>query len=533
VLLLLLLWAGAAWAQPVVGPAPGYTTIQDEGTAVPRRRILNVTGAGATCTDDTTRTTCDFSAGGGGCANTYATVTGDDAVAATAAGCTDDLDLLGSTDGIDVLCENVAPDSCTVSFDASELPANDVSCAAVSEGAGTDICADLEEETHAAEHSAGAADPITATNLASSCTDAQVLGGTSGGTGVECQTDDDVLDLLGDLGDLCAAGESVRRDGTDTANECFTAGDVTAVGPGCAIGACWTNGVATSGSVLLNWEGTTVDGNDFQMTVPANPSGLQVWLVSDGPGTLSFPTPGNDTLVARATTDTLTNKTIAGGDAGAGTTRPAGSNIVQVRTHNTDCTTLTDGKQGEVCCDEDNGQCWVCIPSAGDCDTAGEWDEVDQTAGGGGGGDTVVRLGSDVTESAGSYTDVTGLSFTAAASTDYVIEANLLYRSAGTTTGISFAVNGPASPTAVVVATQIHTSLANGGDIRYAARAYNSGNDTATVDTANADLPARMQILLRNGTTSGTVIVRVRREVAGSATVTVRAGSVLRYRQTS
>ena len=55
--------------------------------------------------------------------------------------------------------------------------------------AGTDITADLEEETHVTEHSLGGADAMTVTNLASACTDAQVLGGNAAGTGVECQTD--------------------------------------------------------------------------------------------------------------------------------------------------------------------------------------------------------------------------------------------------------------------------------------------------------------------------------------------------------
>lgn len=44
-------------------------------------------------------------------------------------------------------------------------------------------------EDHAARHSLAGADPVTVTNLASGCTDAQVLGGTAAGTGVECQAD--------------------------------------------------------------------------------------------------------------------------------------------------------------------------------------------------------------------------------------------------------------------------------------------------------------------------------------------------------
>jgi hypothetical protein len=79
----------------------------------------------------------------------------------------------------------------------------------------------------------------------------------------------------------------------------------------------------------------------------------------------------------------LTNKTIDGGDGGSGPTRTATSNVIQTRTHNTDCTTITDGKQGEQCVDEDDGKVWVCVPSSGDCDNAGEWKRVDAAGGSG------------------------------------------------------------------------------------------------------------------------------------------------------
>lgn len=87
-----------------------------------------------------------------------------------------------------------------------------------------------------------------------------------------------------------------------------------------------------------------------------------------------------DMVVLEDTTQTLTDKTIDGGDGAAGTTRPAGSNIMQMRTHNTDCQSLTDGKQGELCGDEDDGKIWICIPSAGDCSST-EWKRVDSTGG--------------------------------------------------------------------------------------------------------------------------------------------------------
>lgn len=58
----------------------------------------------------------------------------------------------------------------------------------VTPNAGTDLTADLEEETHATEHNEGGADALTVESLASSCTDAQVIGGNGSG-GAECQAD--------------------------------------------------------------------------------------------------------------------------------------------------------------------------------------------------------------------------------------------------------------------------------------------------------------------------------------------------------
>lgn len=47
----------------------GYATIQDEGTPLTQRTALNFAGAGVSCVDDTTRTTCTISGGGAGSAN--------------------------------------------------------------------------------------------------------------------------------------------------------------------------------------------------------------------------------------------------------------------------------------------------------------------------------------------------------------------------------------------------------------------------------------------------------------------------------
>ena len=71
---------------------------------------------------------------------------------------------------------------------------------------------------------------------------------------------------------------------------------------------------------------------------------------------------------------------IDGVDAGASATR-SNENKILIARHNTDCTALTDGVAGELCYEEDSNNLYMCEPSAGGCDTAGEWI---LTSGGGG-----------------------------------------------------------------------------------------------------------------------------------------------------
>jgi hypothetical protein len=86
-------------------------------------------------------------------------------------------------------------------------------------------------------------------------------------------------------------------------------GDITDVGPGCATGACWTNGLATTGTVLLDWEGTTVDANDFTINVPSNPGGAISWTVPNSTAAITFPS-GTRTLATLDGTEQLDNKTL-------------------------------------------------------------------------------------------------------------------------------------------------------------------------------------------------------------------------------
>ncbi len=58
-------------------------------------------------------------------------------------------------------------------------------------------------------------------------------------------------------------------------------GDVTDVGPGCSTGACFTDGLATTGSSILVWEGSGVDTNELTIAGPANPAVDQTFTFPD------------------------------------------------------------------------------------------------------------------------------------------------------------------------------------------------------------------------------------------------------------
>lgn len=94
-----------------------------------------------------------------------------------------------------------------------------------------------------------------------------------------------------------------------------------------------------------------------------------------------FPLGGSE-LVNLDDPQTLTNKTIDGGDSGVTTTRAPNADHIKPRRHDTDCTTLTDGEPNELCVDQDDGKVWVCVPSNGPCNTPAEWVLVGGTGGG-------------------------------------------------------------------------------------------------------------------------------------------------------
>lgn len=85
-------------------------------------------------------------------------------------------------------------------------------------------------------------------------------------------------------------------------------------------------------------------------------------------------------IVDMTTARTLTSKTIAG--LGSGTTHGT-ANFISLNRHATDCTAITDGVDGEQCWEKDADTIYVCEPTAGGCDTAGEWIRVTAVGSGG------------------------------------------------------------------------------------------------------------------------------------------------------
>lgn len=135
----------------------------------------------------------------------------------------------------------------------------------------------------------------------------------------------------------------------------------------------------------------------------------------------------------------------------------------------------------------------------------------------------ITRKSEDQSFTATALADVTDLSFSAAADTDYFVEANLIVATAASTTGVHLSINGPASPNAVVGhVTTVNTS---GSPVSSAISAYDGGS--ATANAPATDFFARCMFIISNGANAGAVSLRCATEVSMSA-VTIKEGSFIR-----
>lgn len=137
----------------------------------------------------------------------------------------------------------------------------------------------------------------------------------------------------------------------------------------------------------------------------------------------------------------------------------------------------------------------------------------------------LARVTADVTNSTTTFADVTGLTFSVSANSDYAFRFVLHHTVSATTIGIRFAVNGPAA-----------NSLRVGGVIPLSTVGANFGSqtayDTAIFASTTGTTTAVMTIVegvVRVGGAGGTLACRFASEVAvaGAAVVLTNSHGVL------
>lgn len=145
------------------------------------------------------------------------------------------------------------------------------------------------------------------------------------------------------------------------------------------------------------------------------------------------------------------------------------------------------------------------------------------------GGLAAFITGSDYTNATGSATNVTGLSFPIAASTNYLISCKLIYQGSATTTTMTLTSTGPASPTKVTGQTVMDTTAGSGaaffsGAFDGTTFGFTAGPPTAIVTTAT-DLYSTLDVGIINGVTAGTWQLQA---TNGTGTLTIKQGSSCR-----
>lgn len=137
-----------------------------------------------------------------------------------------------------------------------------------------------------------------------------------------------------------------------------------------------------------------------------------------------------------------------------------------------------------------------------------------------GGVSSYVRLATDRSESAGTASDVTGLSFPVVSGTTYAFDFGVVVRTAVQTCGPHLALNGP-SFSQFCAYVQCPSSAGTHGDLNIIA--YDVFDAVTQLPAANADYFAMIRGVI-TPSANGTLIVRLKSEVSGTA-VTVRSGS--------
>jgi len=148
-------------------------------------------------------------------------------------------------------------------------------------------------------------------------------------------------------------------------------------------------------------------------------------------------------------------------------------------------------------------------------------------AGGGGDGEVTVVATQDTINATANLANATGLTFTGLANSTYMLETFLLWNANATTVGIKVSATASNSPT--ITAGHFITDAANGTPD---SSSYNA-NDVTVTTSASAFTTYNMGVL--SGilkTAAGTNSVwQLRFAAETTGTITVKAGSVIRYRK--
>lgn len=160
-------------------------------------------------------------------------------------------------------------------------------------------------------------------------------------------------------------------------------------------------------------------------------------------------------------------------------------------------------------------------------------DQTWQTPSGGSDPWTYVVLSSDFTTTSASNTNVTGLAFTPSANKNYEMQGCYIVRTATATVGTRPGLSWPTGLNEGVAQTTVPNSTT-------ASALMNHSSVTGTANAASTGLPVAARsylaymwgVVVTGGSPSGNVQVTVASETAGT-TVTVRAGSFIKYREYS
>lgn len=119
------------------------------------------------------------------------------------------------------------------------------------------------------------------------------------------------------------------------------------------------------------------------------------------------------------------------------------------------------------------------------------------------------------------FSSVTGLSATVAASTNYAMECHLYFQASAGTAGIKAQITGPASPTAVNIGLHQPFTVSTYND--QVATAFSTSMGTTTTTSTGISLEAVLTMGLQNGVNAGTIQVQLASE--GTGTLTLNNGS--------